>query len=326
MRRVTGVVSFALLFAVLLTNISGVLRGRRTSTFYMVERDSLDVIFLGSSHMRNDVSPMELWRDYGIVSHNAAEYGQVVPITYHVLLDALDRQDPALVVVDVYKVIQDTLIDGPNYLHHSIDVMPMGRGKIAAVYDLVPNGERTDYLWDIAYYHNRWKELKAADLDLPDNDSRGWDNLPGVLGETGFEIVGESETADPPAVAVKYLRKMAELCKERGVDLLFVAVPYETPVPDDMDRQRKINAVAELAKEWGVDFLNMMYRLDEMDFDLAADMADINHANVSGMRKITAYLGDYIKEHYDIPDRRGDSRYADWDEACARYAEKLEKP
>lgn len=325
MRRVTGVVSFTLIFAVLLTNISGVLRGRRTSTFYMEKRDTLDVLFLGSSHMRNAVSPMELWRDYGMASHNAAEYGQVLPITYHVLLDALDRQEPELVVVDVYKVIQDTLIDGSNYLHHSIDVMPLGPGKLAAVYGLTQPGERTEYLWDIAYYHNRWKELKASDLDLPNNDTRGWDRLDGVLGETGFEIVPESETADPPAVAVQYLRKIARLCEERGVALLFVAVPYETPVPDDMDRQRRINAVAELAEEWGVPFLNMMYCLDEMDFDLAADMGDINHANVSGMKKITAYLGAYIAAHYAVPDRRGDSRYESWDAAYGRYAKSLEK-
>lgn len=322
--RAVGAAAFFLIFAVILTNVSGVLRGRRTSSFYMEERNSLDVIFFGSSHMLNDVTPMELWHDYGIVSHNAAEYGQVLPITYYVLLDALDRQDPELVVVDVYKIIQDTLIDGPSYLHRSIDTMPMGRGKLAAVYDLVPAGERTEYLWDIAYYHNRWKELRESDLALPDNDTRGWDNLPGVLGRTDFELISESETAEPPAVAVEYLHKIARLCKERGVDLLFVATPYETPVPDDMDRQRRVNAVAGLAREWGVPFLNLMYRLDEMDFDFATDLADINHANLSGARKITSYLGAYITENYDIPDRRGEARYAQWDEAYARYVQKLE--
>ena len=43
--------------------------------FYQQEQD-FDVLFLGTSHVLNAVYPMELWRDYGIVSYNMANHSE----------------------------------------------------------------------------------------------------------------------------------------------------------------------------------------------------------------------------------------------------------
>jgi hypothetical protein len=50
-------------------------------------------------------------------------------------------------------------------------------------------------------------------------------------------------------------------------------------------------------------------------------MADSGHLNYSGNYKFTDYFGSILKEKYDIPDRRGDSRYVswDWDAAIQNY-------
>lgn len=323
--RCLAAVSFALLFAFLLSLVSDAFRPRDAREFYDEPRDTLDVLFLGSSHMLNAVSPMELWKEYGMASCNLSENGQVLPVTYYVLLDALQRQSPKLVVVDVYKVVQDTLYDTKSYLHTSLDGMPMGLGKLLAVYDLLPAGERTEFLFDIVLYHDRWRDPDGLERQTRDPDFKGYAPLYTVEPHEGFRVLPESETASPPRTGVEYLEKIVELCRKKGVELLFVATPFTTPVPDDMDRQRRVNAVAELAETWGVPFINMMHALDEMDFDLSADLADTYHANVSGMKKITAYLGGYIAAHYAVPDRREDSRFESWDAAYRRYAKSLEK-
>lgn len=323
--RCLAAVTFLLLLALILSLVSEAFRPRDAQVFYDEPRDSLDVLFLGSSHMLNAVSPMELWREYGMASCNLSENGQVLPVTYYVLLDALRRQSPKLVVVDVYKVVQDTLYDTKSYLHTSLDGMPMGLAKLRAVYDLLPAGERTEFLFDLVLYHDRWRDPEGLQRQTRDPDFKGYAPLTAVAPHEGFLVLPESETASPPKTGVDYLEKIVKLCRDRGVELLFIAAPFTTPVPDDMDRQRRVNAVAELAETWDVPFINMMHRLDEMDFDLSADLADTYHANVSGMKKITAYLGDYIAAHYAVPDRRGDSRYESWDEACRRYEDALEK-
>ena len=57
-------------------------------------------------------------------------------------------------------------------------------------------------------------------------------------------------------------------------------------------------------------------------FDWTTDTKDAgSHLNLSGAQKATAYLGAYLKEHYDLPDRRLDSSYAFWKDDIARYQE-----
>ena len=56
--------------------------------------------------------------------------------------------------------------------------------------------------------------------------------------------------------------------------------------------------------------------------DYSIDCNDSNsHLNAAGARKLTSWLGKYILDNYDIPDRRGDAAYAYWDSDYERYAE-----
>ncbi|WP_240516399.1 hypothetical protein [Brachyspira sp. G79] len=52
--------------------------------------------------------------------------------------------------------------------------------------------------------------------------------------------------------------------------------------------------------------------------DFSKDFNDPNHLNYKGSAKFTRYLGKYLKENYDLPDRRGDPKYYSW-EMNAKY-------
>ena len=61
--------------------------------------------------------------------------------------------------------------------------------------------------------------------------------------------------------------------------------------------------------------------MDGVGFDYASDLTDTSHCNRWGAEKVTSYVGAYLKENYDLPDRRGDAAYASaWDAAYERYA------
>ena len=47
---------------------------------------------------------------------------------------------------------------------------------------------------------------------------------------------------------------------------------------------------------------------------MSVDMANKSHLNDSGARKVSYYIGEYIRENYDLPDRRNDPAYASWNE------------
>ena len=53
------------------------------------------------------------------------------------------------------------------------------------------------------------------------------------------------------------------------------------------------------------------------------DLCDSHHLNHFGAQKITNHIGKYIKEHYDIPDRRLDPAYAKWNEDYKLYVQDI---
>lgn len=320
LRGAVRAVAFLMLFLFLFQTVSGVLRSKSlkfaSAAIYEERRNSLDVIFMGSSHMLNAVSPVQLWTEHGIASNNYGQNGQVLPVSYYALQEALRRQKPKLIVLDIYKVVQDTLIDTKANLHFTLDNMRFGLPKLRAVFDLLPEEDRVEFLLDISLYHTRWKDLTEEDFQPTDTTERGAQALFNTFRPyEGWDVVPESETAVPVEVELDYLERIVDLCRGEKVELLLVAVPFTTPEDDEFSRQATVNAMAAYAAEWDVPFVNLMHRTDEMGFDFSADMADVYHVNWMGMEKVTAWLGDYLAREYELPDHRGEAKYRDWDEA-----------
>jgi hypothetical protein len=109
---------------------------------------------------------------------------------------------------------------------------------------------------------------------------------------------------------------MIEECQARGIEVLLINIPY----PATEELQRWANSVQEIADSYGVDYLNMQY--EDTGVDLYTDCADEDsHLNPSGGRRVTDYLGAYIRERYDIPDRRSEEIAEDWNADYREFAE-----
>ena len=48
-----------------------------------------------------------------------------------------------------------------------------------------------------------------------------------------------------------------------------------------------------------------------------------DHLNISGARKVTAYMEQYLSDNYDLPDRRNDDGWREWDDLAREYLEEL---
>lgn len=75
------------------------------TTFYEMPPNSIDVFFMGTSHMYNGISPRYLKEHYGIDSYNLVSSMQSTAIMYFWLKEALNYQTPEVVVFDVYNMI-----------------------------------------------------------------------------------------------------------------------------------------------------------------------------------------------------------------------------
>lgn len=291
--------------------------------FYSYDGD-FDVLFLGSSHMVMGVLPMELWKEYGIVSYNLANYGQWIPVDYWALKNALQYTKPKLVVLDVRAID----IDGNKYspehesqLHETFDGMPLSRTKASAIWDLLPKGKRMEYLFDFSIYHTRWNELdasfwketkpspeKGANVD----NSNNFDEvavapiLPPVLVDKG-EMYMEETTGK------EYLRKIIALCEEEEIELLLTALPHS---PNE-DYQRWLNSAQAIAEEYDVPYFDMITEDAFVNYD--TDFFDDAHLNSSGAKKTTHELGKYVMEHYPLTDWRESEIAPQWERDYRKY-------
>lgn len=308
-RRAVATVCFMALFVFILGRTSDVLERKYSYTkyydFYHQKQD-FDVLFLGTSHVLNAVYPMELWRDYGIVSYNMANHSENICTNYWQLRNALAYTDPKVVVIDLYAVDGDGKVN-EQYLHNLTDAMPLSATKIEMVNDLLEPGKRAEYLFNFSLYHSRWEELGTEDI-RPDTGL-----------EKGAELREEIAVNEPPALIPReeydaadrlnkqYLQKIIELCRDKNIDVVLMYVPYTMPE----SHQRVANWGYVCAEQNGIPYLNFVY--EDLAVNYATDCADIaHHLNASGARKVTDFLGKFLTKNYGLPDRREDADYAFW--------------
>lgn len=284
---------------------------------FFEEKNDIDVFFMGTSHVLDGVSPMELWRDYGVTSYNMGNSSECLGMTEWVLRLAMQAHKPKVVMIDVYYV--DRPLDEAwayPYRHVFLDAVPLSRMKLDAVRATLPRDQWLEFLMPFSLYHGRWEELLAGTAE------RNVDSEPYMMG--GELRIGRAEVINPYTRTTEMdmseqpgheaLRRIVQLCRENDIEPVFIAIP----VPVTKAEQMRVNGVAPLAQELGVPFLNL-FDVEGLD-DFEADCYDyLGHMNPDGATKLTAYLGQWLAEHCDLEDRRDDPAYAAWDERLALY-------
>lgn len=292
--------------------------------FFNQEQD-FDVLFMGTSHVINAVFPMELWNDYGIVSYNFGGHANQMATTYWVMRNALEKTTPKVIVIDCYSIEgQYKTFEKFSYTHLSLDAFPLSITKIKAIWDLLDDpileadtkmgkADESDeprtkigLLWDYSLYHYRWSEIFKDDFVPVVLHEKGAESRIGVVrGE--LNRISPDDKLAPGTTGDIYLRKAIEECQSRGIDVLLTYIPFPALEED----QRTANYIYDVAREYGVNYINF---LDENLIDFQTDLVDeVSHLNPSGARKVTNYLGEYLANHYSVPDRRNDSVYSRWD-------------
>ena len=299
--------------------------------------EQVDVLLLGSSHMINGINPALLYEDYGIAAYNLGGHGNTMQVTYWELVNALDYGSPDYVVIDTYLLEadyhyldeEDERSDAErdaavDQLHEVLDCFPMTDNKMSAIRDLIGEPSlRAEFVWNFIRYHSRWSSLEEADYQA----LLGAAQSSAILGaemryevETNVETYGSIDSSlkmEEETVGKEYLRKILELCLEKGIYPLLVQVPFS----ESEELQRIANSAQDIADEYGVAFVNMNYVDDIIDPE--TDQQSQTHLNVIGASKATAYLGELLSDVVGVPDRRGEEGYEAWEEAAADYHDEL---
>ena len=313
----SGTVAIALTVSMLayLTELVERKNSRQKYEQFKTQQADFDVLFMGTSHVINGVYPMELWEDYGMVSYNFGGHANTLAVTEWTLENALRYTTPRLVVIDGLRLsITTRIYDNVENAHVSFDAFPLNATKVKAALDLTEDKmQRAELIWDFSIYHDRWSQIVMNDFVPGATPEKGAESRIAVAENAVFTPIDRSRVLTDDTVGVAYLRKAIELCQQRGIDVLLTYLPF----PASEGEQMEANRIYEIAAEYGVDYINFL----DMDLvDFTVDSYDpVSHLNPSGARKVTDYLGKYIREHYDVPDRRQDPAYAGWYEDYEAY-------
>ena len=135
---------------------------RKFGSFFS-EKQDIDVFFMGTSHVLDGVTPMELWRDYGISAYNMATSSETLGMTEQILKLCIQTHKPKVAVIDVYYIDKpDDLEWTYSYRHLFFDAVPLSPAKFDAVRAILPKGEWLEFMMPFSLYHSRWEELLSG--------------------------------------------------------------------------------------------------------------------------------------------------------------------
>ena len=102
--------------------------------------------------------------------------------------------------------------------------------------------------------------------------------------------------------------KCIHYCKSQGSIPVLISVPNYTGW-----NYQTHNALQEIADKNGINFVDLNLELKKQ-INWKKDSVDGgDHLNIKGAKKTSAYLGEYLKKEYGLPDRRGTTNYKQWD-------------
>lgn len=304
------------------------------SGYYEEAPHTLDVLYLGASTMRNGVSPLEMWAEYGFTGYSRATSVQSPVISYYLLLETLEQQDLKAVVIDATTLTKMTnnVAEFDGKYHEAVDYMPMSEYKLQIIDTFADSSDidRMDFLVPLYRYHDRWSELGEEDYTyrtwMRDYHYKGQYPIiknyaytfsddymeEGVEQDTDFAIDNN---------AAYYFDRMIELCRQRGITFIMMKTPVGIW---DWNKHDMIQAYADAAGVAFVDF-NLPAVQSTIDFQAGEDFCDEGrHPNITGAQKMSRYLGRYLQENCALEDKRDDKMYAQWWKNCAFYQKLLQ--
>ncbi len=287
--------------------------------FYDMEENTVDVIFLGSSHAFAAFNPQELYNEYGLTSYNLGSGQQNMLVSYYWLEEALKYQSPQAVVLDCMVAFpyetEEVLNSSEENIRKAIDPMKFSSTKWNAIQDICSYDSEqtiTSYLFPLLRYHERWKELDEDDFSYSElvqsNELKGYSALKVNTNPERFAPVYTDETIgevpfDP--IQEKYLEKIVSLCKENGIQLVLTRTPYYTATT------KEYNRLVSFAQENGLIVVDYNLRQTQLliDYDNVSDQYDLEHANLQGATKITDYMGEILTTELGVTGDGVDEQY-----------------
>lgn len=291
-------------------------------SFYKEPENSIDVMFLGSSHIYNAVNPLVFYGESGLTGFDLASSSQDIPTSYFYMKEALQYQSPDYVILDTYGILYPAFSEEVCY-KRSLDDMRWSSAKkeaIEAWQEHLENEPVLSRIFTISDYHTRWEDLTREDFFSDDFITSVNGYCPYFSSASDVEHNTFGKYTNLPELeeeTLSYFDRLVQLCNENDMKLILISAP------DTTWTEGYSSAIRQLASKYSLPFID--YNTDEMypktGVNDQTDWRNKNHLNAYGAEAFTRYLARYLAENHLITPADGTSAYdALWQEKTASWS------
>lgn len=293
-----------------------------THGIYEEPKNTIEVLFLGSSYTVTGVIPIELYEKYGICSYNLGTEQQPLLASYYWLKEVYENHSKTLktIVLD-----PEMLFHAPSeaFTQKALDGMRFSKNKIEAWADFSYEWEDMFRAVPLVSYHRRWTLLSKTDFSKNEHIiqrfNRGyWIQTSNLLQNYNLEeipipsyyldkSVQEQKISEQ---GLKFFEKLKDFCKSHSLNLVIAKTPTNKWTSSKhLAVEQKLEGKSPF-----LDF-NFVPLIDEIHFSFATDTFDIGdpehlHLNYYGATKYTDWIGNYLIQNHLATDIRGQEKYA----------------
>lgn len=291
--------------------MGAVVEGNFTEEYYRDPTEH-ELLIVGNCESYENISPMSLWENYGITSYIRGNSNQLIPQSYYLLKEALKYETPKVVLLNIQAMTVGEQ-SSEEYNRMVFDGMRWSKEKLQGILSTRTEGESlTEYIFPVLRYHSRWSQLSVEDFRYafggkPLRSYNGYYLRADVRPYTEFPAERRRSDYSFPEKNVRYLEEIVRLCREKGIELVLMKAPSMYPVWAEPYEEQ----IAEFASERELPYINTLLYMDEIGLDMSTDTYDEGlHLNVYGAEKLSVWLGEWLRERYELSDFRDYEAYA----------------
>ena len=275
-----------------------------TWEMYLEEpKNSVDVLYFGSSLTYCNVVPAVVWEETGIASYVMAGPEQTIPITYRYIKETCRTQNPKAIVLEVTGMFYSRYC---SFTKANISYMPLSVNRLMATLEAAEPELRAGLLLPILDYHSLWTTVKTSQIKQHLNPGTdilaGYTYLEKISPQTEIKVRGYRADTENYARNLDYLHRIADYCERNDIRLVLMITPTKGRIAEEALTQLKKD-VAELPAAYFVDFNDVMA---DLNIDDSTDWYDFIHFNFRGAEKFSRYLAEFLRDEIGLEPTQGE--------------------
>ena len=344
LKTVAGILIFLFLLTTIINFLGPLLRPEGQDFdgwhyFYAEDNNTINAAMIGSSAMYRYWIPAQAYEEQGFTSCMISQSCQNIRAVPYIMEETLKSQDVDLFVVELRQVVAD-LVRNENLTEEKIEKqnyylsiltsgMKQSKTRRKLIHELlIPTEADNELEWQIPLLKYHENVFEISKNDWIDRFATGKSIYKGLRVRTTVDSQekptifpdAENATFPLPQKSREYIDDIVKTAEKYGKKILFVSTPYiceEARFP----YQCAMNAYMA---EKNYPYLNMEEKSvrESVDLDYSIDFYNPHHVNVVGAEKITAYLAEYMKEHYQFTDKLNEKQKKEWNHAVSAWNEK----